>query len=226
MNNKIIYFYKKYIQLIFLIFFITFFFFSNIGLSKFITPKQIILSKKENKILFNNEKIYILTFKKKSGSGWAIFYIYNTFEKIFKSKGKNRLLLNYAYYPSWISTIFHTNIYKYHKKGKIIENGIIFHLKKYYFLNFTYNILHRVYEKKKWITWKIDPLKKSTYFTKSSGFWFIKNKIKKNNISKIFYLTEIKIKKWVPLLLEEYLINNGLKKATKWIKNITEIKIK
>lgn len=222
MNNKIIFLYKKHIQLIFLIFLIAIFIFFNIGLSKFITPKQIILSEKINKILLNNEKIYILTFNKKSASGWGVFFIYDTFSKILKSNVKNGSLLNYAYYPSWNSTIFHTNIYKYHKKGKIIESGVVFHLKKYYFLNFTYNILHRICEKNKWITWKIDPLKKLTYFTKSSGFWFIKHKIRYKNISKIFYLTEIKIKKWVPVLLEEYLINNGLKKATAWIKNISE----
>lgn len=222
MNNKIIFFYRHHIQLIITIILIVVFIFSNIAFSKFITSKGIILSKEKNKILLNNEHIYILNSKRKSGSGWGIFYIYNTFEKIFKYKDKNGFLLNYAYYPYWNSTIYHTNIYKYHKKGKITEIGVIIHLKKYYFLNFAYNILHRVSEKNQWITWKIDSSKKSNYFIKSSGFWVVENK----NITKMFYLTEIKIKKWLPTLLEKYLINNGLKRATSWIKHISESNMK
>jgi len=216
-NDKIIFFYKKYIKLIITIILIVIFIISNMGFSKFITPKEIILSKEKNKILLNSERIYILNSKKRSGSGWGIFFIYNTFKEIFKYKEKNGFLLNYTYYPSWNSTIFHTNIYKYHKKGNITEIGVIIHLKKYYFINFTYNVLHRICKTNKWITWKIDPSRESRYFIKSSGFWFIKNK----NISKIFYLSEIKIKKWLPILIKKYLINNGLKKATMWIKYIS-----
>ena len=127
------------------------------------------------------------------------------------------IILDYSKYPNWIDNLNTTNIY-----GGTAEKG--------YYVSFdlsvlgmkiTYFIKHSLDTDKGHMTWQLDYTKESD-IDDSTGYWLVYEAPGRPGFTRVEYSVDLRLKGWVPGIVENMLAKKGLVLATSWVKQQAE----
>ena len=125
---------------------------------------------------------------------------------------------NFAAYPQWIDQVKVCEEYA-------AENGHIYvrfvlgtaGMKVEYFIDHVYT------PGSEWMTWTLDYRRKSE-LDDSVGMWRVVPIPGQPGAARVEYSVDVAVTTWVPGFVREFLVNQGLKDATSWVKAQAEAK--
>lgn len=144
------------------------------------------------------------------GRGIAIMDVHATPEQIWK------VILDFSSYPEWIDHLEKCRIYK--REGNHIYVDFVisaFGLDVEYYIDHTYNA------EAGYMTWTLDYARTSD-IEDSTGYWLVYPVPGKDGWSRVEYTVDLRVKSWVPDFVQNMLANQGLEKATSWVKKQAE----
>ena len=152
-------------------------------------------------LLFSAEMI---TVDKESGTGTITFTVDKNIDKVMQE------ILNLQDYPQKIEDVEKVDIY-FSSQNKY--NATIYISS--FFIDFQNSVTHEIDRYNHTVKWHLDETKEN-YFKEMNGFW----KLEKidDNITQVRYQNQLKFKGWIPSFLENYLLEKGLRKSTRWLK--------
>ena len=90
-------------------------------------------------------------------------------------------------------------------------------------ISIEYFIDHIINRKEGWITWTLDYTRESE-LDDSVGFWFIEQHPSKEGWTRLYYSVDLAVSGWIPGFVESMLKEEGLTRATSWVKKEAEKK--
>ena len=143
--------------------------------------------------------------------GIAIMDIDAPAEKIWE------VIVDYNGYSNWIDNLDRTQIYGGDKaSGYLVEFEVsVLGLDVIYFID------HDFYPAKGYLSWQLDYSKQSDV-DDSTGYWLVYPSPSKPGASRLEYSVDLRLKGWVPGIVENMLANKGLTLATAWVKKQAE----
>ena len=178
---------------------------------RFTNPTPTVLSKEEMVTLSEGKAVRRQVQGDSGGRGIAIMDVGAPQEKIWK------IILDYSKYPNWIDNLDTTNIY-----GGTAENGykVSFDL-SVLGMDITYFIEHRLNTTEGHMTWQLDYSKESD-IDDSTGYWLVYDAPDRPGFTRVEYSVDLRLKGWVPGIVENMLAKKGLVLATSWVKQHAE----
>ena len=128
-----------------------------------------------------------------------------------------KIILDYSKYPNWIDNLDRTNIYDgtaeagYKVEFELSVLG----------MNITYFIDHRLDKAKGSMTWQLDYSKESD-IDDSTGYWLVYDAPERPGFTRVEYSVDLRLKGWIPGIVENMLAKKGLVLATSWVKQQAE----
>lgn len=128
-------------------------------------------------------------------------------------------ILDFKRYPKMVDNVKTCEVYE-HKNGHIKTRFVIgtFAVSVEYFID------HVVNKKGGWMTWTLDYSKESELHD-SVGFWFVEKHPEKEGWTRLYYSVDLAVGGWVPGFIESMLREEGLTRATSWVKREAEKKV-
>lgn len=82
--------------------------------------------------------------------------------------------------------------------------------------------IHHVYRKDlDYLTWTLDYGRESD-LDDSVGYWYVTEPADHPGYTRVFYSVDVRIKGWVPKMVEDMIAKKGLAQATEWVKKESE----
>ena len=178
---------------------------------RFVNPKPTVLSAEEQSKLASGAAVRRQVKNKSGGRGIAIMDVKAAPDKIWKT------ILDYSQYPSWIDNLKRTEVY-----GGDAESGynVEFEL-GVLGMQITYYIDHDLHADKGHLTWQLDYTRESD-IDDSTGYWLVYPVPDRPEMTRVEYSVDLRLKGWVPGIVENMLANKGLVLATSWVKQQAE----
>ena len=178
---------------------------------RFTNPAPTTLSQEEQAKLAKGTAVRRQVRSDSGGRGIAIMDVKAPKDKIWK------IILDYSKYPNWIDNLDRTNIYDgtaeagYKVEFELSVLG----------MNITYFIDHRLDKAKGSMTWQLDYSKESD-IDDSTGYWLVYDAPDRPGFTRVEYSVDLRLKGWIPGIVENMLAKKGLVLATSWVKQQAE----
>jgi hypothetical protein len=146
-----------------------------------------------------------------AGRGMAVQDIHATPEVVW---GR---ITDYAKYPVMVDNVKSCETYGEtdgHIKAKFVITAMM--------MNVEYYIDHVYKPDEGFMTWTLDYTRDSD-LDDSVGFWLVEAIADKPGWTRVYYSVEVKLRGWVPAMVENMVAKQGLPKATAWVKRESEI---
>ena len=178
---------------------------------KFSNPQPSKLSGDEIKQIQSGKAVRRQVRGKDGGRGIAIMDVNAPADRIWKT------ILDYKAYPEWIDKLDQTKIY-----GGNIEDGylVTFEL-SVLGMDVIYYIDHDYFPDKGYLTWTLDYSRESDV-DDSTGYWLVYPSPDSPGQTRVEYTVDLRLKGWVPGIIENMLAKKGLTMATSWVKQQAE----
>ncbi len=125
-------------------------------------------------------------------------------------------ILDYRAYPQMVENVHETEIYERsgeHIKVRFVIGALL--------MSIEYYIEHTVHPEQGWVTWTLDYSRESE-LDDSVGFWRVESVADRPGYTRVFYSVEVFPRGWVPEVIEDFVTDRGLTKATAWVKRESE----
>ena len=132
-------------------------------------------------------------------------------EKIWK------VIMDYKGYPNWIDDLESTQVYG---GDKATGYNVQFAL-SVFGIDVVYYIDHDFFPSKGFMTWQLDYSRESD-IDDSTGYWLVYPATDHPGHTRLEYSVDLRLKGWVPGIVENMLANKGLTLATSWVKKQSE----
>ena len=178
---------------------------------KFTNPSPTPLTKEEKVHLLEGKAVRRQVRSDSGGRGIAIMDVRASKDKIWE------IILDYSKYPNWIDNLDTTNIY-----GGTPEKGYLVSFELSVLgMDITYFIEHRLDATAGHMTWQLDYTKESD-IDDSTGYWLVYDAPGRPGFTRVEYSVDLRLKGWVPGIVENMLAKKGLVLATSWVKQQAE----
>jgi hypothetical protein len=178
---------------------------------RFSNPKPTVLSKEEQTTLENGTAVRRQVQGDSGGRGIAIMDVKASPDKIWKT------ILDYSKYPNWINDLEKTEIY-----GGTAEAGYHVEFELSVFgMEIIYYIDHDFHPDRGMLTWNLDYTRESD-IDDSTGYWLVFPAPGRPGFTRVEYSVDLRLKGWVPGIVENMLAKKGLVLATSWVKQQAE----
>jgi uncharacterized membrane protein len=144
------------------------------------------------------------------GRGIAIMDINASSEKVWT------VIQDFGSYPGWIDNLKSTEVYS--RTGNHLF--VAFRL-SVLGMSVVYFIDHTVHADQGYMTWQLDYARESD-IDDSTGYWLTYAAPGKPGFTRVEYTVDLRLKGWVPGILENLLAKKGLILATSWVKQQSE----
>jgi uncharacterized membrane protein len=177
---------------------------------KFASPAPTPLSEAEEIQLAAGEAVRKQVRSATGGRGIAIMDVHASVDRIWA------VIQDFGSYPNWIDNLKSTSVYG-NQAGHIL---VEFQL-SVMGMGVTYYIDHSVYKDKGYMTWQLDYTRESD-IDDSTGYWLTYPAPGKPGFTRVEYTVDLRLKGWVPGIVENMLAKKGLVLATSWVKQQSE----
>jgi len=178
---------------------------------RFTNPKPTVLTKEEKATLESGEAVRRQVKGDSGGRGIAIMDVKASPDKIWNT------ILDYSKYPNWINDLEKTKIY-----GGTPEAGYNVEFELGVFgMEIIYYIDHDFHPSKGMLTWNLDYSRESD-IDDSTGYWLVFPVPERPGFTRVEYSVDLRLKGWVPGIVENMLAKKGLVLATSWVKQQAE----
>ena len=128
-----------------------------------------------------------------------------------------KTILDYKAYPEWIDKLDQTKIY-----GGNIEDGylVTFEL-SVLGMDVIYYLDHDYFPEKGYLSWTLEYSRESDV-DDSTGYWLVYPSPDSPGQTRVEYTVDLRLKGWVPGIIENMLAKKGLTMATSWVKQQAE----
>jgi ribosome-associated toxin RatA of RatAB toxin-antitoxin module len=123
---------------------------------------------------------------------------------------------DFANYPGMVENVRSCKIYEKtddHIKVSFTISAVM--------MNVEYFIDHVYHPSEGYMTWTLDYFRESD-LDDSVGFWRVEPIPSKPGWTRVFYSVEVRLKGWIPGIVEDMIAKKGLPKATGWVKRESE----
>ena len=178
---------------------------------RFRNPQPTALSAEEAQVLSSGKAVRRQVRSDSGGRGIAIMDIKADPEKIWD------VIVDYKGYPNWIEDLDRTQIYGGDKaSGYLVEFEL-----GVFGMDITYFIDHDFYPDKGYLSWQLDYSRESD-IDDSTGYWLVYPSPDNPGHSRLEYSVDLRLKGWIPGVVENMRANKGLTMATAWVKKQAE----
>ncbi len=130
-------------------------------------------------------------------------------------------ILDFKRYPKMVENVKECSVYE----NKMSKQGDG-HIKTRFVIgtfaiSIEYFIDHVLNQKEGWMTWTLDYTRESELHD-SVGFWFVDKHPTKEGWTRLYYSVDLAVSGWVPGFVEDMLREEGLTRATSWVKKEAE----
>jgi ribosome-associated toxin RatA of RatAB toxin-antitoxin module len=125
-------------------------------------------------------------------------------------------ILDFERYPKMVDNVKACSVYA--RKGEHIKTRFVIGT---FAISIEYFIDHVVNQEQGWMTWTLDYTKESELHD-SVGFWFVEKHPEKAGWTRLYYSVDLAVSGWVPGFVEDMLREEGLTRATSWVKREAE----
>ena len=125
-------------------------------------------------------------------------------------------ILDFKRYPKMVENVKECSVYE--SKGGHIKTRFVIGT---FAISIEYFSDHVVNKKQGWMTWTLDYSKESELHD-SVGFWFVEKHPAKEGWTRLYYSVDLAVSGWVPGFVEDMLREEGLTRATSWVKKEAE----
>jgi len=182
------------------------------GLSqKFFNPKPTRLSAAEVLTIQSGQAVRRQIEGDGGGRGIAIMDVSAKPDKIWAT------ILNYKAYPEWIEKLEQTRVYG----GSATEGYLVTFELGVFGMDITYYIDHDYFPAKGLLTWTLD-YSRTSDVDDSTGYWLVYPSPDSPGQTRVEYTVDLRLKGWVPGIIENMLAKKGLTMATSWVKSQAE----
>lgn len=178
---------------------------------KFSNPTPTKLSKEEIVTIKAGQAVRRQVKGKDGGRGIAIMDVNAPPDKIWAT------ILDYKAYPNWIDNLDSTKVYG----GSATEGYLVTFKLSVIGMNIVYYIDHDYFPDKGLLTWTLDYSRESD-LDDSTGYWLVYPSPDSPGHSRVEYTVDLRLKGWVPGMIENMLAKKGLTMATSWVKKQAE----
>jgi len=178
---------------------------------RFSNPTPTALTDAESKTLAAGKAVRRQVRSDAGGRGIAIMDIKASPDKIWA------VIADYKGYPNWIDDLKRTEIY-----GGDQQQGYMVEFELGVFgMEITYFIDHDFHPDKGFLSWTLDYSRESD-IDDSTGYWLVYAAPNNPGHTRLEYSVDLRLKGWVPGIVENMLANKGLTLATSWVKKQAE----
>ena len=178
---------------------------------KFTDPRPTKLTKEEVTQIKTGAAVRRQVKGKDGGRGIAIMDVAAQPAKIWAT------ILDYKAYPEWIEKLDQTKVYGGSaKSGYLVtfELGVLG-------MDIVYYIDHNYFPDKGLLSWTLDYSRESDV-DDSTGYWLVYPSPDSPGQTRVEYTVDLRLKGWVPGIIENMLAKKGLTMATSWVKRQAE----
>ena len=144
------------------------------------------------------------------GRGIAIMDVNASPDKVWK------VILDYSGYPNWIENLESTSVYAQGAGHHKVQFNLSVAM-----MDITYYIDHHHQPDKGYLTWHLDYTRESD-IDDSTGYWLVYPTPGYEGWTRVEYTVDLRLKGWVPGIVENMLAKKGLVMATSWVKKQAE----
>ena len=126
-------------------------------------------------------------------------------------------ILDYKAYPEWIDKLDQTKVYG----GSAADGYLVTFELGVLGMDIIYYIDHNYFPDKGLLTWTLDYSRKSDV-DDSTGYWLVYPSPDSPGQTRVEYTVDLRLKGWVPGVIENMLAKKGLTMATSWVKKQSE----
>lgn len=119
---------------------------------------------------------------------------------------------DYASYPAWVDMLQETEVY-----GRSGTEVLVRFKLKVMGREVEYFIDHERRVDQGYVTWQLDYTRLSD-IDDSTGYWLVYDAPDRPGYTRVEYTVDLRLKGWIPGFVEDMLANQGLEKATGWVK--------
>lgn len=177
---------------------------------KFASPAPTPLSEAEEVQLAAGEAVRKQVRSATGGRGIAIMDVHASVDRIWA------VIQDFSSYPNWIDNLKSTSVYGSQTGHILVEFQL-----SVMGMGVTYYIDHSVYKDKGYMTWQLDYTRESD-IDDSTGYWLTYPTPGKPGFTRVEYTVDLRLKGWVPGIVENMLAKKGLVLATSWVKQQSE----
>jgi len=178
--------------------------------TKFIAPAPTPLTESEKALLEKGEPVRKQVRHDTGGRGIAIMDVNASPEKVWA------VILDYSGYPNWIESLESTSVYAQGGGHYKVQFNLSVAM-----MDITYYIDHHHQPAKGYLTWQLDYSRESD-IDDSTGYWLVYPTPGYEGWSRVEYSVDLRLKGWVPGIVENMLAKKGLIVATSWVKKQAE----
>jgi len=177
---------------------------------KFTAPTPTALTAKEKATLESGEPVRKQIKHASGGRGIAIMDVKASPEKVWS------VILDFSGYPGWIDNLESTEIYAYGDGRYKVQFNLSVAM-----MDIVYYIDHHHQPAKGYLTWQLDYSRESDIHD-STGYWLVYPTPGYAGWTRVEYTVDLRLKGWVPGIVENMLAKKGLIMATSWVKKQAE----
>lgn len=177
---------------------------------KFTDPKPSDLTPAEEAGLLKGEAVRKQVRYETGGRGIAIQDVHADAAKVWVT------ILDFPAYPSWIDRLQDCEIYRRDGNDIFVRFDL-----SVLGMSVEYFIKHKYQPTKGAMTWELDYTRKSD-LDDSTGYWLVYPAPGHDGYTRVEYTVDLRLSGWVPGMIEDMLANQGLEKATTWVKKQAE----
>jgi hypothetical protein len=179
--------------------------------TKFSNPTPTALTGEQTQLLMSGKAVRRQVQGDSGGRGIAIMDVKASPDKIWT------VISDFSSYPNWIDDLEKTSVY-----GGSASTGhkVEFNL-SVFGLDITYYINHTLHAEKGYMSWELD-YKRESDIDDSTGYWLVYPAPDRPGYTRVEYTVDLRLKGWVPGVVENMLAKKGLVLATSWVKKQAE----
>jgi uncharacterized membrane protein len=145
------------------------------------------------------------------GRGISIMDIKGTPEEVWT------VIMDFDSYPGWVDMLERTDVYSHDEVSRVK----VFFALKVMAMDVEYWIDHRYDKAAGHMTWELDYSKHSD-IDDSTGYWLVYPSPGRAGFTRVEYTVDLRLSGFVPKVVENLLANQGLDRATSWVKQQVE----
>ena len=173
-------------------------------------PKAVPLTAAQEATLATGQPVFVRTDGGDQGRGAAVFIVNAPREKVWK------VIKSFSSYPYWVDGVKKCEVYKT-SGNNVYVRFVIGKMG----VEMEYFIKHMVSADGEWITWTLDYSRLSD-LDDSVGVWRVVPLASDPTKSRVEYSVDLKVSSYVPDFVKSYLLDDGIKSATQWVKTQAE----
>jgi len=177
---------------------------------KFTAPTPTALDANDKAALERGEAVRKQIRLESGGRGVAIMDVQAPPDKVWK------VILDYSGYPSWIEGLESTSVYEQGGGHYKVQFNLSVAM-----MDVIYYIDHHHQPSKGYLTWHLDYSRESD-IDDSTGYWLVYPTPGYEGWTRVEYTVDLRLKGWVPGIVENMLAKKGLVMATSWVKKQAE----